>query len=427
MNQSDQSRQLPAALASLRLPQFRWLFAGNIAFFFVVQGQIVTRVFLAWDLTGKETALALISMTVAIPMLVASLVSGAFADRIERRTLMLAGQFVLMLNEAFILVMLLLDNLHFWHLLLTSFISGCAFPIIMPARMAIIFDIVGVKYFANAMALSNGVMNLSRVAGPAFIGVVLDFFDARAAYMVAVVLHLIAWCCVFGINATRSTQPSNKPFFTDTVEGVRYVFNSKPIRVCILFGLLAMVLAMPVQSLFVVFSDEVWKVGERGFGMMIAASGAGGMLGAMWVAWRGERSNLVRVMVVSTSLFAVLLFCFSVSPSFYFALFALVLANIFASTGQTVNSTLVMMLADEKMRGRVSGMMGISFGLTPLGSIPLAFAAEIFGVDRAVAGACIVLIILTLAFYFRSTTLRLMDRRGEKLIESAEDRNSKEM
>ncbi len=49
----------------MQMPQFRWLFAGNIAFFFVVQCQMVTRTFLAWNLTHQESTLALISMMVA--------------------------------------------------------------------------------------------------------------------------------------------------------------------------------------------------------------------------------------------------------------------------------------------------------------------------------------------------------------------------
>ena len=415
-DQNSNASGWPAALVSLSIPQFRWLFAGNIAFFFVVQGQIVTRVFLAWHLTGQETALATISLAVAVPMLLASTISGAVADRVNRRLLVLIGQFILLLNEAVVLSLLMLDALQFWHLIAVSFITGCAFPFIMPARMVIIFDIVGPKYFSNAMALASGVINLSRVAGPAFMGLVLDVFDAKVAYLVAVILHGVALLCLLGIKVTPVKRTEKKALFAETVEGLRYVMGSKPILVCLVFGLLSMVLSQPIQSLFVVFSDEVWHVGERGFGMMIAASGAGGLIGSMWVAWRGERANRVRAMIVSTGIFAVLLCGFSLAPGFLLALVALTLANVCASVSQTLNSTIMLLLADENMRGRVSGLMGMSFGLTPLGVIPIAFAAEIFGVDRAVAGASVVLLILTGFFYLRSQTLRLMDKRAQEIL-----------
>ena len=397
-------------MAAMQVSQFRWLFAGNLAFFFVVQGQMVTRVFLAWDLTHQESSLALISLAVAVPMLLASVISGAVVDRFDKRILIIAGQLILLLSEVFILVLLLLDKLEFWHLLCVAFASGCAFPFIMPARMAITFDIVGTGYFGNAMALSNGVINLSRVGGPAVMGVVLDVFDARAAYTLAVVLHIVALLCMLTIAPGRAGAGKDKALFADVAEGFSYVWNHKPILICISFGLLPMVLAMPVQNLFVVFSDEVWQVGERGFGLMIAASGVGGVIGSMWVAGRGDRPNQLKIMVSSVMVFCLMLILFSLSPLFLPALIALVIANIFVSAAQTINNTVTLLLADTHMRGRVSGLMGMSFGLTPLGVIPLAFAAEKVGVDMAVTGACVVLMVLVTGFYLLSATLRNMDR-----------------
>lgn len=397
-------------MAAMRLPQFRWLFAGNLAFFFVVQGQMVTRIFLAWDLTHKESSLALVSLAVAVPMLLASVISGAVVDRFDRRRLIVLGQILLLLNEVFILVLLLLDALQFWHLLCVSFVAGCAFPFIMPARMAITFDIVGAKFFGNAMALSNGVINLSRVGGPAVMGIMLDLFGASAAYMLGVALHILALLCMFAIQPGQARPSTDKALLADVAEGFSYVYKHKAILICVCFGLLPMVLAMPVQNLYVVFSDEVWQVGERGFGLMVAASGVGGVIGSMWVAGRGDRPNSLRVMVASVLVFCVMLILFSLSPIFLLALIALVIANIFVSAAQTINNTVTLLLADASMKGRVSGLMGMSFGLTPLGVIPLAYGAELFGVAAAVATACVILMILVTVFYFSSATLRNMDR-----------------
>ena len=385
------------------------LFLGNVALFFVVQGQIITRIFLAWELTGKESSLAMTSLAVAIPLVLASTISGAIADRVDRRLLIIAGQFVLLVNEFLILALLWLDALQFWHLLFASFVAGCSFPFIMPARVAIIFDIVGREYFSNAMALANGVINLSRVAGPAVFGVVLDIFNATTAYGLAVAMYIVSLICIFAVHPNQPRHPPEKPLFQDVVEGFRYAYHHKAMMVCILFGLLPLSLSMPVQNMLVVFSDQVWHVGERGFGILVAASGFGGLLGSMWVAGRGNRTNRVGVMTGSALAFAVLLLVFSLSPVFSFAIFALVLANIFVSASQTLNNTVTMLLADEKVRGRVSGLMGVSFGLTPLGVLPLAFAAESFGVAYAVAGACVLLFVLVAAFYLLSPVLRNMD------------------
>lgn len=419
----------PQSLAAMHIPQFRWLFAGNLALFFVVQGQMVTRIFLAWDLTHQESALALVSLVVAVPMLLASVISGAVVDRIDKRTVIIVGQLVLLLNEVIVLVLLLQNNLQFWHLLGVSFVAGCAFPFISPARMAITYNVVGTSYFGNAMALTNGVINLSRVGGPAVVGVVLDLYDAKAAYILGVALHIVALICVWPIQRIAPATSSGKALFADVAAGFSYVWDHKSILICICFGLLPMVLALPVQNLFVVFADEVWHVGERGFGLMVAASGVGGVLGSIWVAGRGDTPNRLKVMVASVLVFCVLLAGFSLSPNFWFALIALVIAHIFVNAAQTLNNTVTLLLADSHMHGRVSGLMGMSFGVTPLGVIPLAYAAEIFGVANAVVAACVVLMVLVLGFYFFSATLRNMDqhvlqrRRAERAADAIEPAN----
>ena len=65
--------------------------AGNAAFFLAMQGQVLTRTFLAWELTQEEMSLAYINIAFAIPMLIFSLLGGAMSDRIERRKLIVHG------------------------------------------------------------------------------------------------------------------------------------------------------------------------------------------------------------------------------------------------------------------------------------------------------------------------------------------------
>ena len=92
----------PSSFAALKIPQYRWLFSGNIAFYFAMQGQILTRSILAWELTHRELALAQINLAVAIPMLLGSMVGGAIVDRMEKRKLLIAGQLFIIFNECII-------------------------------------------------------------------------------------------------------------------------------------------------------------------------------------------------------------------------------------------------------------------------------------------------------------------------------------
>ena len=395
----------------LAIPEFRWLFAGNVAFFFAMQGQVLTRTILAWDLTGLAQSLAYINLVVAVPMIFASMIGGAITDRVERRQLIIIGQCLITGNEIFILSLMLLGQLEFWHLLCTAFVAGCAFPFIMPARMAITVNVVGPDRIQSAMAISSGAMNLSRVAGPALMGIVISQFSVVAAYTVSTVLYASAVVCMLYVKRNKAVQPEGgkKPLLADIVYGFQYVSANKAVLVCLMFGLVPMFLAMPFQNLLVMLVEQTWQAGESGLGILMGAGGVGGVLGSIWIARRGDRSERLRLMIVTVVGFAIFLAVFTQTSIFYLALVPLVLANLCASAFQTVNNATIQILVDDSVRGRMSSFMMMSFGLTPLGVFPMAIAADHVGAANAILGACIALVVITAAFVLLSKTLRNID------------------
>jgi MFS family permease len=179
-----------------------------------------------------------------------------------------------------------------------------------------------------------------------------------------------------------------------------------------------MFLAMPFQTLLVVFADEVWQVGERGFGILQGAAGLGGMLGAVVIARRGEQPNRIRLMIASVVGFGSFLLAFALSPYFLLALPLVLAANVFAGMFQILNNTAIQLLIPEEVRGRISGFMMMSFGLTPLGTLPMALFAQSFGAPTAVATASAVVVIGALLWYFVSATLRGVDREVQLALET---------
>src|SRR6188768_3735599 len=149
----DQPQQSGSPFGALKNDQFRWLYGSNLMFFFAMNGLMIVRSILAYDLTGSELALGAVNLMIAVPLLLISPFGGVIADRVERRKLILTGQSLLLLNETVVLALLLTDRLEFWHLMVAVFFIGCLFPFIMPARQAIVANIVGRQGLGNAMAL----------------------------------------------------------------------------------------------------------------------------------------------------------------------------------------------------------------------------------------------------------------------------------
>ena len=399
-----------SALAALQHREFRWIFAGNTTFFFAMNGQFLVRSILAYDLTESAFALGLVNLAVALPMLILSPLGGVLADRFERRRLILLGQAMLLLNELVILVLLVTGLLEFWHLVVAVFVMGGCFPVIMPARQAIVANVVGREGLGNALALTMASMNAARVVAPVFAGVVVALAGIEPMYVVAVCLYAIA---LFSTSRLRPAHPQalgpRQSVYFDMVEGIRYVAKEPSLRALMALSLVPIMLAMPFQALLVVFAEDVWRVGSGGLGALQAAAGFGGVVGSMIVALRGDTSTYKRTMMASLLLFAGFLFLFSLSPWFLLALPLVFVADVFASTFATLNGTAIQLLVPDAFRGRVMSLRMMTFGLTPLGTLPVSAAAEAWGAPVAVAGAATLSFLAGVGLYAFNRSLRNID------------------
>jgi MFS family permease len=406
------------AFASLRHQQFRWLFASNNAFFFAMNGQFLVRSILAWDLTHSELSLAAVNLAVAIPMLLVSPFGGVVADRVEKRGLIMAGQALLLCNELAVLALLVSGSLQFWHLLVAVFFMGCLFPFIMPARQAIVANIVGKQGLSNAMALQMGGMNAARVVAPVLAGGIVALTNIRWVYLVAILLYGAA---LFSMSRVSKSPPAegagSQPVLRDLIGGMQYVANDPPIRALMVLSIVPILLAMPFQSLLVVFADDIWHVGDGGLGILQAFAGVGGIMGSLYVAWHGESQTPLRLMMASILGFAATLFLFALSPWFLMALPFVLIAYVFANVFNTTNGTAILVLIPDEVRGRVMSLMMMTFGLTPLGTVPVGALAQAFGAPIAVAIASVATAVLAVIIFLASRALRGIDATSREARE----------
>lgn len=401
---------MPRSFAALESIPFRWLISSLGTFFLAMQGQLVVRSLLAYELTESPFALAMVNLVIATPMSIGLLFSGAIIDRVERRGLTILSQAVVLVNESIVLILMVTDVLEFWHLLVTAFVLGINFPFLMPTRTAMIYSLVGRDKLGNAMALQATSLNIARIVGPAGMGLLIPLISMEGAYLVAIALYGFS---IFGMFMLPKSYPENKErkgFFEDVTYSFIYVARNRAILLCLIFGLFPMLLALPIISFLVVFTESVWGVSETALGIMMGCVGVGGIIGSLSVARLGDSMKRARVMMIAAMIFAVFLAGFSISPYYLLALPFLLVANIFANMSQTLNQTLVQLLADNEVRGRMSSLMMLTVGLTPLGVLPVAYFAEIFGIAITMFVACIMLVFVVIGFFIFSPTLRTLDR-----------------
>ena len=388
-----------------------------MCFMFAMMGQFLVRSILAYDLTESPFALGVLSFVVAIPMLFISPIGGALADRLDRRRLIMLAQILVLVDEVITLILIATGSINLWHLLVLSAILGALFPLMMPARQAIIVNVVGKRGLPNAMAMQMGGMNLTRVLGPIVASVLVAFVGYTSTFGVALVLYLVAIACMFKVHPSYPDEDIRKrSIFGDIVDGFKYLQINRPVFTLLVLGLVPTLLIMPFQALLVVFAEEVWVVGEIGFGVLQAAAGVGGIAGAFYVAWISTSNKRYRRMLFSLIVLAATLVGFAYSPWFLLALPLGFAAEIGVTVFMTLNNTAIQLLIPDAVRGRVMAILMMSFGLTPLGTLPMAALAEKYGAPIAVASAAGLMLLLTAVFFGLSENLRKIDSLSEQAM-----------
>lgn len=390
--------------------EFRWLFGSNMSFFLGMGAMQILRPWLAFELTGSAMALGIVSAAVAIPMLALAPLGGVLADRIERKRLILSAQCVALLSEASILLLLLNGRLEFWHLVVLAGVMGCTFPMVMPARQAIVAEIVGRQMLGKAVAIHMAGMNLTRVVGPAAAGMLIPLLGIEGVYALNLGLYVIAILAVLPLSK-RPVKTSGPPesVLSNMRVGMRYMRDNPLVLQLLVFGLVPVFLAMPFQTLLVIFANDVWEVGAQGLGLLNASAGAGAVAGSVYVATRSNDATRLRLMIQSVVAFGLLLIAFGFCPWFAPALALILIANIFVSIFGTLNNASIQLLIPDSVRGRVSSFIMMSFSLSMLGVLPVSAAADAFGAPIALGAAAALAVAVSLVFYALSRRLRGLD------------------
>lgn len=388
--------------------QFGWLLAGNTAMFFGFFSTLLLRSLLAWELTGDEMALAYINLVAALCMFASSLVAGVIIDRFERRRLIMVAQLIVVAAETTVLGLLLLDQLSFTALIASAVAASIAFPFIMPSRTAMLVDAVGYGALSRANALIGGGVNVARMASPAALGFIIDANGFVLGYLLLLSLHILSLGCTVALRDYPAKGGSEHRFWQEFSDGFRYIASRGSLTMAIVFGLLPMLVVVPLQNLMVIFVDEIWGQSGTGLGIMMAAMGIGGLLGSLLTALFKE-ANFVLPLGVSTLALALMLSAFAYTPSFMMA--ALLVVGIYgcSAVSQTLVGTACQVMTEDRVRGRVTTITMMSMSLSPLATLPLAFASKNLGASSALTLTAALLALAALLIWWLSTAFRQID------------------
>ena len=211
-------------------------------------------------------------------------------------------------------------------------------------------------------------------------------------------------------------QHERKSFRLDFLGGFTYIRHNDLLRLLIVTALFMPIFGFPVQQILPVFADDVFDTGSTGLGILAASTGVGGLIGALIAANMDSRPHKGRIMFIGGAIMGLFFIGFGAMPLFIPALLLLAAGNVGSMLFMTTNNTVIQASLPDEYRGRVMAVMMMSFGLMPLGVIPVTAVADAAGAPVAVMGASALMLVTLFIVFARSRGLR--ELRMEPLAEA---------
>jgi len=373
---------------SLRHRNYRLYLTGQLV---SVCGTWMQQIALSWliyRLTGSATLLGVVGFASQIPIFALSAIGGVFADRYSCHRVAVWTQCASLIQAVLLSLLTLMGWIQPMHVVLLGVALGVVSAFDMPARQALVHQLIDAEDLPNAVALNSSMINAARIVGPALAGLVVAKFGEGLCFVINAVSYLAVIAALLAMKLPERPRESARRLSIggSLIEGGRYILATTPIRdLLILLGLVGF-MGMPYMTLMPVFAGEIHKSGADALGLMMGAVGVGALMGALFLAHRGTIVGLGRIMVVATLGFGLALVLFTVARVFWISLLLLIGVGCGWMVLIAASNTALLTLADDDMRGRVMSLFSMMLvGMAPFGSLLAGWSADRVGAPLVVA------------------------------------------
>ncbi len=351
-----------------------------------------------FELTGSPFWVAIVGFLRMVPMLLLSPTIGLIADRTNRKILM--GSTMAVLSAVYVVMGLLVVTglVELWHIMVGVTLSGVMWSTDFPVRRAMIGDAVGAGGIATAIGMDMATSNFSRVIGPLGAGAFLATLGVQAAYFTGAILFAVGSLLAFSLPYVA---PVSKPgprsgYFANLAEGLRHVRADRIIVVTLVITITMNVFGFPYQHMIPVIGAETLKVGPLLIGLLLATEGLGATTASLIIALKARPGGYTRIFAFGSVAFLVAILMFSISPSYWMALPALLIGGFSMAGFGTMQSIIIITSTPAAIRGRVLGVLAAMIGTGPFGALIVGVLAVWWGASSAVTAMAITGLVLTI-------------------------------
>ncbi len=351
-------------------------------------GSMLVQYAIMWHLTlttKSGTVLALAAIFGFLPQAIVSVFAGVWADRINRKVMIIAADLSIAL-ATFGLALLMLSGVDdLWLIFLVMAVRSFGAGVQTPAISALLPQIVPTEKLMRVNGINSSVQSSLTLLAPIAAAAIYANFSLVTILFIDVVTAIIGVVLLATVavpTLARAASLDKPSYFADLKEGINYTFTHELVRwVIAIFGIVFLLIVAPsnLSPLMLVrnFGTEVWKLT-----MLEISFGVGMVLGGALMAILASKLDRLTTIIATSTLFGVLAIVmgFTTNLILFFSLFFLI--GLIVPAFSTSAMTLLQETVEPERQGRVFGFVGIVMAVAmPLGMAILGPLADVVSVE----------------------------------------------
>jgi MFS family permease len=404
---------------------YRLYFAGQSVSLIGTWMQRTSVYWLVYEMTQSSFMLGVAVFAAQFPSFLFSIAGGVIADRYNRYHVLLFTQIASLIQAVLLTTLVLLDSYDVWHILTLSVLLGIINAFDVPARQALVYDMVNNKeHLPNAIALNSSMVHTARLIGPAIAGLVLQQYGAATCFLINGVSFIaVLTSLLFMKLPPYKPREHTSNVITDLKEGFGYLKNTPSISMVMVMLACMSLVALPYITLLPIYAKDIFNGEASEFGYLNSFIGLGAVSGAFYLASLKAGSNLKKVLFFNTLIFGMGLIVFSHLTSLPIALVVIAITGFGMMSQTTISNTLIQTTVTPAMRGRVLSYYAMAFfGMQPIGGLLIGTLSHYVGAPNTLLIEGLATLLIALIF-FPFLRRDLLKRKHRMKLEQLEERS----
>ena len=392
-------------MSSFRYSAFRYLWLGQVTHAAGMWIDMVTIPLIVLSLYDSLEQAAinvgLVMFVRTMPHFTLGLFAGVFADNFNRKTLLVVTKIGVVFIQIIFMFVVFMDHLSMTWVYLYTFFRGATMAFDQPARRAMIANVVPQELYTNAMALSMGTVQATRIIAAAGAGWIIALtsgvdritevdYGFQFPVTIILILYTLAFIFTYLINYSHeviNNEGENKKtiqyVFAELVEGLRFSWSRKDIRAVVIMAACFFLFGMVFMQVFAPLFAKILGIGEKGLGILLSMSGIGGASGAVFLA-AVNPNNKRGIWILSSQIalgLSLILFALSVAfDNMMVIYFMAILIGLSQAIIFPLINSVLMKLTPDHLRGRAMGLLSLDRAFVSLGAAIAGPTAAYVGV-----------------------------------------------